>query len=128
MTLIYWLAALQTVPAELYEAARMDGVKPVQFTLHVVLPLIAPFAVVIGLISAISALNVFPLVQATTQGGPYFASEVMEVFIFRTAFGTSPRLGYASAAGVLFGLAVMVLTIIQIVVVRRIRRREPANG
>ena len=133
ITMIYWLAALQTVPDELYEAARLDGVKMRQVIVHVVLPIIAPFAAVIALISAIWALNVFPLIQATTQGGPFFASEVMEVFIFRNAFappsGQFPRLGYASAAGVLFGLAIMVLTILQAIAVRRARarRREAEN-
>jgi ABC-type sugar transport system permease subunit len=85
---------------------------------------------VIALVSAISAMNVFPLVQAMTQGGPFFASEVMEVYIFRTAFasaaGTLPRLGYASAAGVFFGLAIMVLTILQILAVRHVRRKGGA--
>lgn len=127
VTMVYWLAALQTVPAELYEASRLDGVKNWQMTVFVVLPMIMPFAIVIALISAISALNVFPLVQAMTQGGPFFASEVMEVYIFRTAFATAgaiPRLGYASAAGVFFGLAIMGLTILQILAVRHLRNRE----
>lgn len=125
-TMVYWLAALQTVPDELYEAARLDGVKGWQMTFFVILPIILPFAIVIALISAISALNVFPLIQAMTGGGPFYASEVMEVYIFRNAFaataGTLPRLGYASAAGVFFGLAIMVLTILQIVSVRWMRR------
>lgn len=132
VTMVYWLAALQTVPRELYEAARLDGVRGWQVTLFIVLPMIMPFAIVIGLISAIGALNVFPLIQAMTQGGPYFASEVMETYIFRTAFATTsgavPRLGYASAAGVFFGLAVMGLTILQVVAVRYLRNREKPNG
>lgn len=131
VTMVYWLAALQTVPAELYEAAKLDGVKNWQFTVFVVLPMIMPFAIVIALISAISALNVFPLIQSMTQGGPYFASEVIEVYIFRNAFATAgaiPRLGYASAAGVFFGVAIMGLTILQIVAVRHLRNRGHANG
>lgn len=133
ITMIYWLAALQTVPDELYEASKLEGVKTWQVIVHVVLPIIASFAVVIGLISAISALNVFPLIQATTQGGPFFSSEVMEVYIFRTAFapasGQFPRLGYASAAGVIFGLTIMGLTVLQALAVRRARarRRETEN-
>lgn len=130
VTMVYWLAALQTVPAELYEAARLDGVKSWQMTLFVVLPMIMPFAIVIALISAISALNVFPLIQAMTQGGPYFASEVMEIYIFRNAFATAgaiPRLGYASAAGVFFGVAIMGLTVLQILAVRHLRNREKTN-
>jgi multiple sugar transport system permease protein len=132
ITMIYWLAALQTVPDELYEACKLDGVKSRQVLIHVVLPIVAPFAVVIALISAIHALNVFPLVQATTQGGPFFTSEVMEVYIFRTAFapasGQFPRLGYASAAGVIFGLAIMILTIFQVLAVRQVRRRKVENN
>lgn len=128
VTLVYWLAALQTVPDELYEAARLDGVKPWQTLIYMVLPIVAPFAVVIGLISAIAAMNVFPLIQATTGGGPFFSSEVMEVYIFRTAFapasGQFPRLGYASAAGVLFGFAMMILTLAQGLAVRRARARR----
>ena len=64
-----------------------------------------------------------------TGGGPFYSSEVMEVYIYRTAFGTSgggsvPRLGYASAAGVFFGLAVMVVTLLQGLAVRGMRSRR----
>jgi ABC-type sugar transport system permease subunit len=132
VTMVYWLAALQTVPRELFEAARLDGVRGWQVTVFVILPMIMPFAIVIALISAISALNVFPLIQAMTQGGPFFASEVMEVFIFRTAFapggGAVPRLGYASAAGVFFGISIMLLTILQIVAMRHLRSVEKSRG
>jgi multiple sugar transport system permease protein len=128
VTLIYWLAALQTVPDELYEAAKLDGVSPWRVIVYVVMPIILPFAVVIGRFSASAALTVFPLVQATTEGGPYFSSEVMEVYIFRTAFapasGQFPRLGYASAASVLFGVAIMGLTILQGLAVRAKRKKE----
>lgn len=132
VTMVYWLAALQTVPDELYEASKLDGVKGWQMTVFVVLPMIMPFAIVIALISAISAMNVFPLIQSMTQGGPFFASEVMEVYIFRNAFasfgGSVPRLGYASAAGVFFGLSIMVLTIFQVMAVRHLRNREANRG
>ncbi|HTV71431.1 MAG TPA: sugar ABC transporter permease [Rhizobiaceae bacterium] len=132
VTMVYWLAALQTVPRELFEAARLDGVRGWQVAVFIILPMIMPFAIVITLISAISALNVFPLIQAMTQGGPFFASEVMEVFIFRTAFapggGAVPQLGYASAAGVFFGVAIMVLTILQIVATRHLRSVERSRA
>lgn len=131
VTMVYWLAALQTIPAELYEASKLDGVKNWQVTVFVVLPMIMPFAIVIALISAIGALNVFPLVQSMTQGGPFFASEVIEVYIFRNAFATAgavPRLGYASAAGVFFGVSIMGLTILQILAVRHLRNREKTNA
>jgi len=116
--MIYWLAALQTIPLSLYEAAAVDGANWWRKFFYITMPMLKPFAIVIVLITAIGTLNVFALVQTMTGGGPFFASEVMEVYIYRTAFGsanslTLPRIGYASAAAVFFGLSVMVLAIIQ---------------
>jgi len=115
ITMIYWLAALQVVPQELYEAARIDGAN--RWSLHkdITLPMVFPFAVVIVLITVVGSLNVFGLVQTMTGGGPFFASEVMEVYIYRNAFGESgiPRLGYASAAALFFGITVLGLSLLQ---------------
>lgn len=127
--MIYWLAGLQTIPSELYEAARVDGARWWAQTVHVTAPLMIPFAIIIGLITAVGNLQVFAFLQALTGGGPFFSSETMELFIFRTAFGTvsngaasgNPRFGYASAAGVLFGLCVMVVVAIQALALRRYR-------
>jgi multiple sugar transport system permease protein len=115
ITMIYWLAALQVVPQNLYEAARIDGANRWRLHKDITLPMILPFAVVIVLITVVGALNVFGLVQTMTGGGPYFASEVMEVYIYRNAFGESgiPRLGYASAAALFFGVTVVALSLLQ---------------
>lgn len=127
ITLIYWLAALQTVPDDVYDAAKLDNCKGLRLVVLVVLPIIMPFAVAITLITMVSALNVFPLIMSMTNGGPFFGSEVMEIFIYRTAFasddGTIPRLGYAAAAGVLFGMMILGLTILQSLATRMARRR-----
>lgn len=124
--MIYWLAALQTIPREIYEAAKVDGAGWWQQLRYITLPMLVPFGIVIVLITAVGTLHVFPLVQTLTGGGPFFATEVMEIYIYRTAFGgatgmTTPRLGYASAAGVLFGLTIMVIALLQAVGVRRLR-------
>lgn len=118
MTLIYWLAALQTVPAEYYEAAEMDGAGAVQRLIRITLPILIPFAVIIIVLTANENLHAFALIQALTGGGPYYSSEVVEVYIFRTAFapdsaGGVPRLGYASAAGCFFGLATLAIALLQ---------------
>ncbi len=115
ITMIYWLAALQVVPQDLYEAARLDGANRWQLHRNITLPLITPFVVIIALISIVGALNVFALVQTMTQGGPFYATEVMEVYIYRNAFGEGglPRLGYASAAAVFFGVTVLGLSLLQ---------------
>ncbi len=115
VTMIYWLAALQVVPQELYEAARIDGANRWQMHRGITLPMILPFALVIVLITVVSALNIFGLVQTMTGGGPFFATEVMELYIYRNAFGAGeiPRLGYASAAAVFFGVTVLTLSLLQ---------------
>lgn len=132
LTMIYWLAALQVVPNELYEAARVDGANRWKIHWSITFPLILPFAAIIALIAAIGALNVFPLVQTMTAGGPFFSTEVMEIYIYRTAFGAGgsvPRLGYASAAGVWFGVCVMLIALVQGLAARRARaaRQELAG-
>lgn len=124
ITMIYWLAALQTIPPELSEAAQLDRAGAIREFFHITLPLLVPFLVIITLIDIIGALNVFDLAQTLTGGGPAFSSEVIEIFIYRTAFGaTVPQLGYASAAGVLFGLLTMGLAIGQALGLRAVRRR-----
>ncbi len=125
--MIYWLAALQTVPVVLYEAARVDGANWWRQFRHITAPLIVPFGVVIVLITAVGTLRVFALVQTMTGGGPFFATEVMEVYIYRTAFGASnsqtlPRLGYASGAAVFFGVSVMLIASLQYFAARRLNR------
>ena len=125
--MIYWLAALQIVPASLYEAAKVDGANWWRQLWHITIPLLVPFGIVIILITAVGTLRVFPLVQTMTGGGPFFTTEVMEIYIYRTAFGSDmggigvPRLGYASAAGVVFGVSIMALALLQAVGVRNMR-------
>lgn len=132
ITMIYWLAALQVVPPDLYEAAKMDGAGTWRTFRDVTFPLLLPFAAIITLITVVQTLQVFPIVQTMTAGGPFFSSEVMEVYIYRNAFGTSgiPRLGFASAAGVFFGVTIMVIAILQGIGLRRAQkaRREMTGG
>lgn len=117
ISMIYWLAALQTVPKVYYEAARVDGAGPFQVLRSITVPILLPFVAVITLLTANNTLHVFALVQTMTQGGPYFATNVIETYIYQTAFaptsGGVPRIGYASAAGCFFGVAVMLIALSQ---------------
>jgi ABC-type sugar transport system permease subunit len=130
-TMIYWLAALQTVPEEYYEAARIDGAGAWQLLRHITMPILIPFALIIIVLTAKENLHAFGIVQAMTQGGPYFSSEVIEVYIYKTAFapdqaGGLPRLGYASAAGCFFGTATLLFALVQLWAARKVAdtRRE----
>ncbi len=123
ITLIYWLAALQTVPPELHEAARVDGANALKTFWFVTLPLLRPFLLIISLLTIVDTLQVFDLMLTMTNGGPQYSTEVVEIYIYRWAFTSSiPRLGYASAAAVIFGLLCTAVAIGQLAAMRGRRR------
>jgi len=107
--MIYWMAALQNVPEELYEAADMDGANEWQKLLGITLPMIRPVALIITLLALVNALHVFGIVVTLTAGGPGQASYVVSYFIYNQAFRDTPfRYGYASAAALLFAVLAFV--------------------
>jgi multiple sugar transport system permease protein len=121
--MIYWLAALQTIPRELYEAARVDGASAIQTFRHITLPLLMPFLLIITVLTVEDTFRAFDLMQTMTGGGPFFSTEIIEIYIYRWAFAaTIPQLGFASAAAVLFGLFVMVVGALQLWAVYTSRR------
>ena len=113
--MIYWIAALQSVSQDVYEAAKIDGAGKFRTFTDVVFPLILPIGGVIAVLCVIGSLKVFDIVQTMTNGGPYFATDVVATFVYRTAYSSttgSPRLGYASAAALMFGLMVVIIGIV----------------
>ena len=123
ITLIYWLAALQTIPKDALEAAEIDGANAWGRFRTIKRPLLTPFTIIITLITVIEATNVFDLMLTLTNGGPFYATEVIDIFVYRQAFTSSiPRLGYSSAAALFFGVCFIALAVVQIVVVARLRR------
>lgn len=129
VTMIYWLAALQTIPQEIYEAARIDGANTRQLFFHITLPLLQPFLIIITVLTVEETFHNFDLMYTLTAGGPYFHTEIIEIYIYRWAFAASiPQLGHASAAAVLFGLLVAIFGAIQlwgVFAARRMRRSNP---
>jgi len=123
ITLIYWLAALQTIPDELYEAARIDGASSTDVMRRITLPLLKPFTVIITLLTLESTLKIFDLMLTMTGGGPYYSTEVVEIYIYRWAFAaTVPQLGFASAAAVIFGLFVCFVGLFQLIGIRMAKK------
>ncbi len=125
INMVYWLAGLQSVPRELYEAARVDGANHVRTFVHITLPLILPIGAVILLLNIAGALKVFDLIKTMTDGGPFFATDVVSTYIYRYAFSSElglPRLGYASAAGMFFALTIVVIAVIQTMTSRRFKK------
>ena len=102
--MIYWMAALQNVPDEVYEAADIDGANPWQKLTRITLPMIRPVAVVILLLGFVNAMHVFALVVTLTDGGPGTSTYVVSYFIYQEAFGSRPvrlRLRLGGGAAVL---------------------------
>ena len=126
--MLYWLAGLQAISDELYEAAKVDGATGVQAFWFITLPLLQPVGTVIALLTVTGSLRVFDMIKVMTNGGPFFATETVSLFIYRYAFGGTSRIGYASAAGIFFGIAAMLISGLQAMLVRRANMsRVPAQ-
>lgn len=121
-TTVIYLAALQDVPAELTEAAKIDGANPWQTFWRIVWPHLSPVTVFVVVWQTIGAIQLFDLVYTTTRGGPLDATKTIVYFLWERAFRTL-EFGYGSAAAyVLF--AVTLLITIGIVVYSRRRNLE----
>jgi ABC-type sugar transport system permease subunit len=126
---IYWLAGLQTLPTDVFEAAQIDGATRIQEFRYITVPLLIPFFVIIVFFQTVWALNVFDLVKTFTNGGPFFSTDVVPLYIYRYAFegGSLPRMGFASAAGIVYGLATMFVSIVLGLLVRKYAGRKAVH-
>src|SRR5260221_2298660 len=112
--LIYWMAALQGVPEEIYEAARIDGAGPWRQMIAITLPMIRPVALIITLLALVNSLHVFGIVVTLTGGRPGQATYVVSYYIYNEAFRQAPfDYGYASAVSLLFGALSFLLVVVQ---------------
>ncbi|WP_456286052.1 sugar ABC transporter permease [Microbacterium sp. JZ70] len=110
--MVLFLAALQTVPRELLEAARVDGADAVQRFRHVTLPSLRPTMFFVTVMLTIGSFKVFDLILVLTEGGPGQSTTVISQFIYRKGF-VENQFGYASAAAVVLFLLCIVVTIAQ---------------
>ncbi|WP_407659308.1 carbohydrate ABC transporter permease [Jiangella rhizosphaerae] len=111
--MIILLAGLQSVPGELYDAARVDGTSAWQRFRYVTLPLLSPSTFFVVVISLINGFQVFDQVYVMTGGGPAGATEVVVQQIYDLTFRYG-RAGDASALSWLLFVVVLVVTIIQV--------------
>ena len=120
---LYWMAALQNVPEEVYEAAEIDGANEWQKLVWVTLPIIRPIAFVVAFLGFVNALKIFDLVLVMTGGGPGSQTFVMSYYVYVRAFVARPTMyGTASTAAVVFGFAMLLAVSVQGYVVARSQR------
>jgi multiple sugar transport system permease protein len=108
-TMLMVLAALQMMPQELLDAAKVDGASPWQLTRHITLPFIQGVLLVAGLFRLIDSIKAFPLIFILTDGGPGNLTEVTNYYSFLQAFNFS-YLGFSSAITVALLAATIALS------------------
>jgi alpha-1,4-digalacturonate transport system permease protein len=118
------LAGLQAIPKELYEAAEMDGTRPGRMFWRITLPLLMPNLLVVLVLTLIRAVQIFDEAYVLTGGGPGTSTLFLTQYIYEVGFASHLRNpGLASAASILMGLVLIVLTLFQLGIVRRNDRR-----
>ncbi len=111
--MILFLAGLQDVPADLKEAAKLDGASTRQLFQHITWPLLRPTLALVTILAVIGAFQVFDLVYVMTGGGPSYATHTLSFYIYEKAF-TSLEMGYAAAMSYVFFLIIFMLTLAQL--------------
>lgn len=106
-TVILVLAALQTIPDDLYEASRVDGATEWQSFLRITFPLIMPVLMIAGLLQFIWGFQTFELIYIVTGGGPFSSTEMTNLRVYATTF-RSLRFGYGAAMAYLTSLIIFI--------------------
>lgn len=101
------LASLASLPPDIYEAARLDRANAVRRFIHITLPLLRPAIIIVVIMRAMIALSAFAAIFAATGGGPGTATEILNLYAYRTSF-VQLNFGYGSAQAV----ALLVLTLV----------------
>ena len=110
--LIIVLASVRTIPAEIMEAAELDNTPVLRKFFKITLPMISPQLFFLLITITISSFKVFDTIQVMTDGGPGNSTDVLVTYIYRYAFKMNAKVGYASAAGTILLIILMILTFV----------------
>ena len=116
--MLLFLAGLQGVPEELYEAAEIDGAGSFAKFRAITVPMISPVVFLNLILAVIGALKVFTTAFIATQGGPAYATWFIALHIYKQAFSYY-RMGYASALAWFLALIILALSVVQFKVANR---------
>ncbi|MEC1021077.1 carbohydrate ABC transporter permease [Bacillus paralicheniformis] len=110
--MLIFLAGLQNIPGDVYEAAQLDGMNKWQQFIYITLPLLKPTSVFIFITTLISAFKLLVQPMVMTQGGPVNSTMTVVYYIYQTGF-TDRMVGYASSIALLFGTMIGLVTLAQ---------------
>ena len=116
--MVLFLAGLQDIPTELYEAARIDGANSLRLLRHITLPLLAPTTFVVLTLTIINSFQVFDQVYVMTSGGPGTSTLTLVQYIYTTAF-QNLRMGYGAAIATLLFAILIAFALVQAYLYRR---------
>lgn len=106
MTMIIYLAGLQSIPGELLEAATIDGASPWQRFSRVTIPLLMPAIRINVVTNIIGSLSVFDIIMSLTEGGPGYSTESLSIYIMRMCYGS--RTGYSTAVALILFFIILI--------------------
>ncbi len=121
--MVIYLAALQGIPSQVYEAATVDGASRMQLFRYITIPLLQPTTFFVVTIGLIGALQVFDQVYVMTSGGPANTTLTVAYLVYRSAFDDS-RMGLAAATAIVLFVIIFIFTLIQ----RRVTREASGAG
>ncbi|MBB5832366.1 carbohydrate ABC transporter permease [Brachybacterium aquaticum] len=110
--MVVYIAGLQQIPQELYDAVALDGAGRWQTFRYLTFPLVQPATVIVVAYTTIQSFKAFDLIIASTGGGPNNATQILATLIYQTAFRNF-EMGYAAAQSVIFMVVIAVITILQ---------------
>lgn len=121
-SMMVFLAGMQAIPSEIYEAGKIDGASPWNAFRHLTIPLLAPSITINVLLAIIGTITGFEIIFVLTDGGPAYASQTLGMWVFNQAFFSTNRLpGFASAIAM---VQFVIVFAIALVTQHYLRRRE----
>ncbi|MBD2295244.1 sugar ABC transporter permease [Anabaena sphaerica FACHB-251] len=111
--MVIYLAGLQSIPADIYEAAAIDGSDGIRKHLDITIPLMQPYLALVAVISAISATKVFEEVYIMTGGGPLNSSKTIVYYLYEQAF-SNLEFSYACTIGLVLFLIILGLSVLRL--------------
>jgi multiple sugar transport system permease protein len=115
---ILYLAGLQDIPRELYEAASIDGAGPWQQIRRITIPLLGRTTTLVTVLQVIASLKIFDQIYIMTSGGPNFSTRPALEYIYDQSF-TNLRIGYGAAVSMLLFLVILAVSFVWLAIVRR---------
>jgi sn-glycerol 3-phosphate transport system permease protein len=110
---VIFLAGLQGIPKDLYDAAKVDGAGAWWRFKSVTLPMLSPISFFLMVTSVLSTFQAFDIQQVMTKGGPAFATTTLVYYVYEQSFGQGANFGRAAAAAIILFIAMLIVTAIQ---------------